>query len=223
MKIIELHLLSNDLVNTATFYNEILGLPIVYQNDSAIKFSAGTSSLIFKRTFDIDPFYHFAFNIPASKFEAAFGWLISKLPVIQITPSIDIADFKSWNAKAFYFYDNNNNIVEMIARFDLDNNSALPFSGESICCVSEIGLVVDDAATYGLSIMEAYGVSYFSKQVPQPGFVALGDDDGLLIVVDKNRDWYPTKIKSKPFCTSVIIDQNNTLHELQLNCPYNLV
>ena len=61
-----------------------------------------------------------AVNLPG--FEA-FAWANKKVELIPITPTSNIADFKNWNAKAFYFYDNNQNIVEFIARFDLDNNS----------------------------------------------------------------------------------------------------
>ena len=132
MNILEIQLLSTDIIQTKKFYHDILGIKILHTDDSSIKFSAGLSTLVFRKTYKENPFYHFAFNIPANKFEEAHTWASQRVQLLPITPGNTIADFKSWNAKAFYFYDNNQNIVEFIARFDLDNNSDKPFDGSSI-------------------------------------------------------------------------------------------
>ena len=39
----------------------------------------------------------------------------------------EIADFSSWNAKAFYFHDNNGNILELITHYDWLATSAGQF------------------------------------------------------------------------------------------------
>src|SRR5687768_41663 len=138
MNLLEIQLLTANIPQTKKFYHEILGMGILHADDSSIKFSAGLSTLIFKKTTTKNPFYHFAFTIPANKFEEAYAWASKRVQLLPVTPDSAIADFKNWNAKAFYFYDNQQNIVEFIARFDINNNSDKPFEGSSIFSISEI-------------------------------------------------------------------------------------
>jgi hypothetical protein len=56
----------------------------------------------------------------------------------------DIADFVNWRAKSVYFFDPAGNIIELIARFDLNNASSEKFSSEQFLSLSEIGLVFPD-------------------------------------------------------------------------------
>jgi hypothetical protein len=43
--------------------------------------------------------------------------------------------------RSLLFYDNNGNVLEFIARYNLDTESDKKFDGNSIVSVSEIGLV----------------------------------------------------------------------------------
>jgi len=211
MNILELQLLSADIFQTQKFYQEILGMEILHADDSSIKFSAGLSTLIFKKTNNKNPFYHFAFTIPSNKFEEAHAWASKRVQLLPITPNSTIADFKSWNAKAFYFYDNNQNIVEFIARFDLNNNSDKPFEGSSVFSISEIGIVADNAKAYSERMLREYDLNFFSKQPPQDDFVAIGDDNGLFIVVNNRRNWYPTSKRSAKYWTAIKFEQGGKI------------
>ncbi len=216
MNIPELQLLSSDIPQTKKFYHEILGMPIIHADDSTIKISAGKSALQFNKVNNLNPFYHFAFTIPANKFDEAFTWANTKLELITITPTSTIADFKNWNAKAFYFYDNNQNIIEFIARFDLDINSDKIFDGSSIFSISEIGLVVDNAKEYSEKLLEEHSLNFFSRQPPQDDFVAIGDDNGLFIVVNNNRNWYPTSKPAGKFWTAIRIEQEGKITNFEM-------
>ena len=196
MHIKGLQLLSDDLEGTASFYHGLLGLPILHQSGEVLRLQAGETVLTFSRSQDQRPQYHFAFNIPCNKTGEALAWMKGKATILDVEPGKPIADFKNWNAKAFYFFDNNENIVEFIARNGLQNASDAPFSGASIVSVSEIGVVGDDVPDQCRFLIERYGVDYFSRQPALPKFAALGDDHGLFIVVPHSRDWYPTKIPS---------------------------
>lgn len=196
MHIKGLQLLSDDLEGTAFFYHGLLGLPVLHQSGEELRLAAGETVVTFYPSQDQKPQYHFAFNIPCNKIEDAFEWMKGKAPILDVEPGEPIADFKNWNARAFYFLDNNENIVEFIARHDLRNASDAPFSGTAMVSVSEIGIVGDEVASLCQDIIEQYGVGYFSRQPALPTFAALGDDHGLFIVVPHSRDWYPTKIPS---------------------------
>jgi hypothetical protein len=96
-------------------------------------------------------------------------------------------------------------------------SSDKPFGGTSILSVSEIGLVVEDVEAFCETLIDDFGLDFFAKQTPQPGFAPMGNDEGLLIVVANNRKWYPTDIRSKAFYTKVEFEQNGRFAEFEIN------
>ncbi len=217
MKINEIQLLTDRMEETICFYRDILRLSVIKSENNVTKFSAGTSVLTFHPSHHTSPVYHFAFNIPKNQFNEALQWAASKFQLIQLTASGIVADFQSWNAKAFYFYDNNHNIVEFIARFDLENDSQQSFDGSSVCSISEVGLVVKEPKTYAAKLMAAYHLALFEKQLPKEDFIAMGNDEGLLIIVSENRIWYPTNTRSAKHWAKVSISFNGQPIEIMLD------
>ena len=198
MHLQQLILETDRLDQLAAFYKTVLQLP-VQEDKQQIAITTGSSTLVFKATNEREPVYHFAFNIPANKIGEAKEWLTGKVDLVWINDyNSDIADFASWHAKSVYFYDPAGNIVELIARFDLDNTTGEPFSPKQLLSVSEAGIVTpkDTLQLEADRLLEQYGLSYFAKQPPLPQFKALGDDEGLFILVPEERNWFPTTIAS---------------------------
>jgi catechol 2,3-dioxygenase-like lactoylglutathione lyase family enzyme len=217
MLIKKLQLLTDDLEGTEKFYTQVLGLSVIQKTDKQLTLLAGQTEVSFHPSHQQQPRYHFAFNIPCNQIEEALSWIKNKVQVLDIEPNEPIADFKNWNAKAFYFLDNNENILEFIARNDLYNASAAPFGARSILSVSEIGIVGDEVGEQCRQLIETYGVGYFAKQPPMPNFAALGDDSGLFIVVPDGRDWYPTKIPAAKHWVRIDLEVDGQHKVLELH------
>lgn len=217
MNILELHLLTRDLTQTEYFYTSVLGLQSVSKNGASISFTIGHSILFFTETNKTNPYYHFAFTIPANKIDEALQWLAPKVDIIPVTETEKIADFISWNAKAVYFYDPSGNIVEFIARFDLKNSTENPFDSSAILSISEIGLPVDDLVYRTETLVTAHYLSYFSKQPSRSDFTVIGDDNGLLIFVPPGRNWYPTTTPSEKHWVRVKTENNHHIREFTFN------
>ena len=211
MKIKELHLSSNDLIETEKFYNTILNIPTYKKTEDEIVFAYGETLLFFQKT-EVNSQYHIAFDIPNNQLDEAFAWLKSRIEILPALDNSPFADFESWNAKSFYFYDNNANLLEFIVRYDLDNRSENAFNSSSILYASEIGIVTDDVPSLAKKLQENYSLSVYPKQPPQENFVALGDDTGLLIIVSQNRNWFPMDKKALPFPSRIIFDTENSLN-----------
>jgi catechol-2,3-dioxygenase len=216
MNILELELLSDDILKTETFYNRVLGLDTFFRDRSNVSFHAGATKLTFHSSQNVKPIYHFAFDVPNNKLLEAFSWIESKTEIMYVIPPNKIADFYNWNAKSFYFYDNNGNILEFIARNDLDNASEKPFNGKSILSVSEIGLVSKNVAAQCDELFDKYGLTAYSKQPKLPKFAALGSVTGLFVLVEENRDWYPTDKKSNSFWTKVVFNHAGEIKVLEV-------
>jgi len=181
------------------FYCDILGLALIDEDHNSFTLKAGLTELkVQQHTGNMEPVYHIAFNIPSNKIQEASTWIATKVKRIYISEFKGfIADFMNWNAKSVYFYDPAGNIIELIARFDLNNSLAQTFSAQQFLSVSEVGLVFSDAEFESLTecLLKEFDLSYFSKQPPLPHFKAAGDDEGLFIIVPENRIWYPTEDK----------------------------
>ncbi|CAN5571999.1 hypothetical protein BH10BAC3_BH10BAC3_16860 [soil metagenome] len=121
--------------------------------------------------------------------------------------------------KSVYFLDPAANIVELIARFDLNDHVTEQFSSSHIRNVSEIG-VVFPAKQFKETVedfMQQYGLVYFEKQLPLPQFTAVGNDEGLFIIVPENRAWFPTKnTKSGLFPLQVSFAADHGKHTILL-------
>ncbi|HKO77345.1 MAG TPA: hypothetical protein VJU52_09015 [Flavobacterium sp.] len=216
MNILELELLSDDVPKTEAFYNQVLGLETLYRDHSSVSFNVGVTKLTFHSSQNVKPVYHFAFDVPNNKLFEAFSWIESKTEIMYVIPPDKIADFYNWNAKSFYFYDNNGNILEFIARNDLDNATQNPFDGNSVLSLSEIGLVSKNVEEKCDELFDKYGLTSYSKQPKLPKFIVLGTVTGLFILVEENRDWYPTDKKSKSFWTKVVFNQEGETRVLEV-------
>jgi catechol-2,3-dioxygenase len=130
-----------------------------------------------------------AFNVPPDALADGVAWLRRRVRVLEPGGEA-IVPFPHWNAHAAYFLDPAGNVLELIARHDLPaGGGGRPFGPASLLRVSEVGLpvprvdeAVDALARLGLPAYSGDGRS----------FAAVGDVDGLLIVVPVGRAWFPT-------------------------------
>jgi catechol 2,3-dioxygenase-like lactoylglutathione lyase family enzyme len=219
MRITTLILQTSKLHELTHFYATILALPVTLNGDSDITIKTGSTELVFKQVSAAGPFYHFAINIPANKIEEARNWLTGRVALTWIEQyKSDIADFVNWHARSVYFFDPAGNIIELIARFDLDNKTDEPFSPAQLLSVSEAGLVVKEEELEKITetLLQQYQLAYFDKQPPLPQFKAIGDDEGLFIIVPENRNWFPTAIPSGIFPMEIQFNNNGKKYILNV-------
>jgi len=189
MKIRQLIIATPRLEAQKAFYTRVIGLAVGQEADGSASFSIGNSVLTIREEEGATP-YHFAFNIPAYDEEKALNWLKGRVGILT-DQGKEIQDFSSWNARSVYFYDADKNIVEFIARRNLQNASAKPFSPGSLLEISEIGLAVNQIPPIYKLLKQLTGLTIFDGNLAN--FCAIGDDHGLLICVNFNRkSWYPT-------------------------------
>jgi catechol 2,3-dioxygenase-like lactoylglutathione lyase family enzyme len=196
------------------FYETTIGLPVLAHSQTVLTFGAGLSQISFLATPGASrPFYHFAFNIPENKIEAAFAWQRKRTPIIH--PNADgprdaVTHFAHWNAHSVFFLDPAGNLVEYIARHELPNAAPGGFSVKDILCVSEIGFILDDIGPTGNAIMQAFSLPEYRSA--SDGFWPIGDELGLLLMIRKGMVWsaHSGQVnKTDIFPTSVTIDAPN--------------
>jgi len=216
MNILEIEILTENFDETENFYSKLLGFQIQSKNRNTISFSAGKSTLTFIPG-NRNPRYHFAFNIPNNKLDEALIWISKKTELIKNPENTFIANFDNWNAKSLYFYDNKGNVLEFITRFDLNQISDKPFTSESILSINEIGVVTDNPIAFAEKMINENQLQYFVKGPKKEDFVVLGDDNGLIIVSNPHRDWYPTHNRAEKHYVKMKIEIGGLVQQIIVN------
>lgn len=200
MKINEVILFSKNLKAQKQFYQSTLGVELVEESSTKITFRFGESFLSFIVS-KVSKVAHLAFNIPSNKINEAFSWLSDKTTVLDYKGE-QITTFSNWNAEAIYFYDADGNIMEFIARHNLNIEDDLSFSATSILNISEVGIPVDDIEPVYTTLNAINLLPIYDGDFNR--FCAVGNEEGLFILVDRNKkQWYPTMQKIE--LTDVIV------------------
>lgn len=198
MNINNLTIYSANFVTQIQFYEETLGLKLINQSDEQATFRVGDSTLTFIQREESTP-YHFAINIPSNKEHEALAWLKERVEILT-DGEHELHDFVSWNAKAVYFYDADRNIVEFIARKNLNLPTESAFDTSSLLCISEIGMPTENVREKFNRLNATTPLPKYSGDHER--FSAIGDESGLIICVNKAiKDWFPTNdtAYSSPF------------------------
>jgi catechol 2,3-dioxygenase-like lactoylglutathione lyase family enzyme len=187
-----LRLRTHLLKEMRAFYGERLGLPVLRETADSFTLEAGGTELEFARTAGTEPVYHFAFSVPENRFAEAKAWLKARTPLVTREGGSDEYHFAHWDAHAAYFRDPAGNIGEFIAHHSRGNASNAAFGPGSIEHVVEIGLVVPDVAAAAGFLHDNAGVKPFGGKEVAAGaeFAAIGDTDGMFIVVKDGRPWF---------------------------------
>ncbi|MBB4133000.1 hypothetical protein [Xanthomonas sp. 3075] len=180
------------------FYRDVLQLP---QHGNSVRI--GWTTLECVQAQQPVGSVHLAFNVAPSRWDAAARWIGARSSVL-----VDPHGHRRfrldgvWQSQSVYFAGPDGAVLEVIARQALQRTvtGEGAFHGRELLCVSEIGLPSDNVAAVTSSVAHHFDVRPFAPVVD--GFAALGDDQGLLIVVDRARRWFPQQ-RQLPWATGV--------------------
>lgn len=212
MEIKKITLYTNQIEKQKQFYHHNLGFTLIRENEELIELQIGKSILAFQYKQDCSP-YHFAMNIPSFQEQEALAWLQKKTKILNDENENNIQDFDDWNAKAIYFYDPDNNIVEFIARKNLAYQTDRKFTAQSVKEISEIGIPTDKIAKHYDWLHQQFSLEIYSGTMHR--FCAIGNEKGLFICIDKNiKKWFPTNddAHSSPF--EITIKENEKIDRI---------
>jgi catechol 2,3-dioxygenase-like lactoylglutathione lyase family enzyme len=194
------------------FYTEVLELKGQRLGDREVLVHVGSTELVFEQVAGVEPYYHFAFNIPFHLYREALAWLKSRADILP-WQGHELIDFSNWKAWAMYFLDPAGNIVELIARERIRyDRSQTVFSTSDILHVSEMGWGLSDLGATYRKLQDISPVPVFDGGPVR--FLAAGDDEGLFIMVDKHiKLWMPNDTPVEYFPFSIKFVQEGETYE----------
>ncbi|MBR7798136.1 hypothetical protein GT022_19125 [Agaribacter marinus] len=191
MEIQTLTLQTNNIKKMREFYVDTFGFPLLTETENSFRIAIGSSELEFtSENVKGYPYYHFAFNILANKFDEAKAWVKEKVQ-LNDRDGEDEADFSHLPAHALYFYDPAGNVVEFISRHSIAEKGEGPFSIEGVLNISEIGLTVDDAISAGEKLM-AIGINErdnYPLSTTSLNFMGEKSKGVFIILNQPGREW----------------------------------
>ena len=216
MDILDLQLVTTALPQQLDFYTRVFGLPTLVATPETMSLQVGTSRLTFRQaSAPLPGSYHFAFNIPENQFAEAKTWLSRRVALLSDSTGADEFYSEDWDAHNLYFYDPAGNIGELIARHSLSNATTQPFRARSLLNISEIGIAAEDVPGQVAEIQARTGAPIY-RGPGSPTFTPVGDEQGLLIVVQRGRIWFPETGKPAEHLPVTVVAANGvqpiTLH-----------
>jgi len=187
MRITRLTLPSTDVGACLAFYRDVLHLPT-----TGSTVHVGWTEMEIVSTSTDTGAIHLAFNIPHHRFDAACAWLGER--ALLLCDPRGQERFRlggAWDSDSVYFAGPHDAVLELIGRRPLGPGCpiAAGFRSSEIACISEVGLPTADVPALVRHLVVATGLLPFGDV--SDGFAPMGDHEGLLIVVDRHRPWFP--------------------------------
>ncbi|WNY34634.1 hypothetical protein Q9Q99_05155 [Curtobacterium flaccumfaciens] len=145
---------------------------------------------------------HLAITIPTGTFDAAKDWIAGLTTVLGTDDQDEFEGPPNWNSRSVYFEGPDDQLLELIERRDLpadaSENTVVP-----LVSISEVGVPVPDVLG-AVDALRRAGLEPYANP-PGESFAAVGDVDGLVILVSPDRRWFPTGDRS-PSSAPVVVD-----------------
>ena len=214
MKINSLTVYTSNLEDQLEFYREELGFEVSNISEKSFEIEMGYSRLRFEFREIATP-YHIALHIPDNQEEEALKWLESIVPVLEYNTD-KIIDFSNWEAKSVYFYDRDQNIMELISRRNFSSPESAIFNAENVVGIAEIGLVTKDITEKFEKLKLECQLSKFDGDFER--FCAIGDPSGLLITINNDKkDWFPTSDKAYSSDFKLNFEHSSNKYQLEFS------
>ncbi|QUP85848.1 glyoxalase [Exiguobacterium sp. PFWT01] len=210
MRVTEATLYTNRLDEMKRFYVEKLGLSVVDEDSTRFQIELGENTLIFQEAItEQERQYHFAINIPANRFKEAKEWIMSRVPLLTADGEDEIY-FEGIDASSLYFYDADENVIELIARHSINPESNIEsFSSNEFLGIGEMSLTVEDPSLVAQAL-ETIGVRRRDGNSIDPhhlNFLGPPNHDTYMLLVPRGRVWLFSPKLSIPSPIQMVLDQ----------------
>lgn len=211
-EITELNLRARRLDQNRFFWETLLGFTVI-DAPSAGQYTlqVGNTKLTFRQSNtnpDLEatffPQYHFSIAIPSNQVENCLDWVLSQKAVNPATNAeVTIPIWKDYlneaeiirrnlyNSQSVFIQDPAGNVIELLARHDMNNTATGAFNKGMFIGISEVGIVTRDVRKTAALLKETFGVDEVLGS--SNSFKPIGGATGLLKLIVPGKPWIPTE------------------------------
>jgi catechol 2,3-dioxygenase-like lactoylglutathione lyase family enzyme len=177
---------------SAAFHRDVLGLPVSPGREGVVV-RIGWSRLVLVPDPGADPStQHLAITVPGDAGAAAHDWLAARTALLGRDGTDRFEAGPDWNAESTYFESPDGTVLELIARRRRPERlGRAAFGPQHLLGLSEVGVPVPSVAEARRRLTRGPGLAAFGGPGSET-FGAVGDDEGLLVLVAPERPWFPT-------------------------------
>jgi hypothetical protein len=209
-EIIDVQMRSNNFVNNKRFWSKVMGFDVDSVAPNSFKVNIGFNSVTFinnsgalDTSSSVTPKYQFTISIPSNQIENCYSWLLdadssnsSKIAEpakfwIDAESGAAIYRRNQYNSQSIYIKDAGNNIIEILARHDLNNTAEGEFNRGMFLGITEVGVVSRDLRKSAEALKAAYGVEEVVGS--SNSYKPMGGPLGLLKLNIEGKIWTPTE------------------------------
>lgn len=192
MRIDHVQLAVPDACASAAFHHDVLGLPVSPCRDGAVV-QVGWTRLVLVSDPAADPStQHLAITVPGDAGLPAHDWLAARVGLLGDDGDDLFEGSPSWDSNSSYCLTPDGLVLELIARRRLPQRLGRNvFGPEHLLGISEVGIPVASVPAACRRLARNPGLAVFGG-TGSATFSAVGDDEGLLVLVSPDRPWYPT-------------------------------
>lgn len=182
-------LYTNKLKQLKGFYGNVLGLHMLETDVDHFTVSIGSTTLTFSESTRA-AIYHFAINIPGNQFTLAKHWAMERVELNR-EEGLNEVYYPRFEADSIYFEDPAGNVIELIARRNVDKWS--DFSVESFINLSEVSITTPFVAEVGEQLQDIGIPISGHVEIEPTALNFLGSGNTFILLVPPKRRWYFSK------------------------------
>jgi hypothetical protein len=209
-EIVDIEMRSNNFENNKRFWSKVMGFDVDSVAPNSFKVNIGFNSVTFinnsgalDTSSSITPKYQFTISIPSNQIENCYSWLLDADPSnsskiaepakfwIDAESGAAIYRRNQYNSQSIYIKDAGNNIIEILARHDLNNTAEGEFNRGMFLGITEVGVVSRDLRKSAEALKAAFGVEEVVGS--SNSYKPMGGPMGLLKLNIEGKIWTPTE------------------------------
>jgi hypothetical protein len=212
---------ASEMFQIRNFWENTIGCEVVNQTFNSFTLKIGTSLLTFKinLTNSNRPQYHFSILVPANQIENCLAWLKNggkkqDGDEIQLwrggETNAEIIQSPLFNSTSVYFADFGGNIIELVARRNLDNAEDGEFSANMFKEINSVSIVTKDVRSAQDLIQNNLGYKPVDRTTS--GYKVMGNANGLINLVVQDRILPPTNTETAfPFEMELVVQNTDSI------------
>lgn len=178
-----------DVAAVADFHRDVLHLPILHVGETTVEVGVGAGVVRYEQRPPFAGVHHLAFGLAPEDFDRAHAFLAERVEILPAAGSEVIEGPEGWHSRSVYFNGPDGLVLEYIGH-EAHRGRGASSPAPSLLGIAEVGIGVPHVSQVVQHLL-SLGLNPFPPQ--EDVFAPVGDPNGMLILVQQARRWFPQR------------------------------